>query len=67
MIIEPLCLQKITYSAKMMTATKDGLGIGEGTTSDAAQTPMVHDFPKGTGAMTKIPKSPPTLRLKKDK
>jgi len=51
----------------MMTATKDGLGIGEGTTSDAAQTPMVHDFPKGTGAMTKIPKSPPTLRLKKDK
>jgi len=42
----------------MMTATKDGLGIEEVTTSEAAQTQMVEDVPKGSRVVTEIPKSP---------
>ena len=36
MIIEPLSLQKTIYNAEMMTATKDGLGIEEGTINEDA-------------------------------
>ena len=47
----------------MMTTIKDGLGIEEGTVSEAAQ---IHDVPEGTGVVTEISKSPWTSRLKKD-
>ena len=55
MIIEPLSSQKTTYSAEMMTSTKDGLGIEEGTAGKAAQ---IHNVPTSIGAMLEIPKSP---------
>lgn len=55
------------YSIEIMTTTKDGLGIEEGTASEAAQTPMVQDVPEGVGVVTKIPKSPWMSRPKKDK
>ena len=51
----------------MMTATKDGLGIEEGTVCEVGQTPMVQDFPKGAEVVIEIPKSPWTSGLKKDK
>ena len=50
-----------------MTDTKDGLGIEEGTTGEATQTPMVQDAPEGAGVVTEILKSPWTLWLKKSK
>lgn len=63
-IIEPLSSQKTAYSAGMMTTTKDGFGIQEGTIGEAVQ---IHNVPEGTGAMLEIPKSPWTPRPKKNK
>jgi len=51
----------------MMTATKDGLGIEEVTIGKAAQTPMVENVLEGIRVVVEIPKSPRTLRPKKDK
>jgi len=50
-----------------MTVTRGGLGFEEGTIGEAVSTHMVHNVPKGTGVAPKIPKSPRTLRPKKDK
>lgn len=50
-----------------MTATKDGLGIEEVPANDAPQTQIMGDVPEGVEVGTKIPKSPQTLRRKKDK
>lgn len=54
------------YNLDMMKTTKDGLGIEEVTTGEAAQTPMVEDVPEG-GVVIEIPKSLQTPRPKKDK
>lgn len=50
-----------------MTITKDGLGIEEVTTGDAAQSHMGEDVLEGAKVVTEIPKSPQTPRPKKDK
>ena len=67
MIFETLSSQETTYSLDMVTSTKDGLGIEEVTTGEAAQTQMVEDALEGTRVVIEILKSPRTPRPKKDK
>lgn len=67
MIFEPLSSRKTAYSIDKVAPTRGGLGFEEGTVDKAALTHMVHDVPKGTGVVPKIPKSPQMSRTKKDK
>jgi len=47
-----------------MKITKDGLGIEEVTTGEAAQALTMEDVPEGAGIVAEIPKSPCTPRPK---